>query len=309
MKITVIGAGYVGGQIADRLVFGKLANKVILIDTYKDLALAKAEDISHAINIYKLDCKITGTDDFSFCKDSNIVVITAGISRKPGMARDNLAKTNKDIITQITKEVVKFAPDSIIIVVTNPVDIMTYFVYHYSGFDKSKVIGMAGVLDSGRLSHIISKTSDNLRPNNIDAMVIGPHGNSMICLGEYIKIKNRKIYDVFSCDKTENIFNNVSNAGADLISLYKGNSAFFGPSAGVARMVELISKDSLDVVPCSVLLDGEYGVKDVCLGVPVILGSGGIKKIIELDLSQEEKTKFLNISETYRQKIEKLKGV
>ncbi len=308
MKVSIIGAGHVGGQIADRLVFQKLSDNVVILDIDKDLAKAKAEDISHAACIYKLDAKIIGTDDFSLCKESDIIVITAGSARKSGMTRDDLAYNNKNVIKKIIKNIVKYDINSIIIVVTNPVDIMTYFAYKYSGFDRFKIIGMAGVLDSGRLSYIVSKQRANLPSSLMESMVIGEHGKSMICLPKYIKFKAKNINDIMPEENIEKVFNDTAATGARLVSLYKGNSAFFGPSAGVSKIIELIKSETSQVIPCSVVLKGEYKVDDVCLGVPVVLSNKGIEKIIELDLSLEEKNKFLNIAQDYKEKIKNLKG-
>jgi len=309
MKISIIGAGHVGGEIANRLAFQKLADNIVLVDIDKNISLAKAEDISHAINVYRLNCRIVGSDDFTILKDSDIVVITAGSARKSGMTRDDLTKTNQKVIRRVTEEIVKFTPGSIIIVVTNPVDIMTYLVCKYSNFDRFKVIGMAGVLDTGRLSHIINKRIPKLTPADIESLVIGPHGNSMLCVPNSIKLKGKKITEQFSDDELKKIFEKVSTAGSELVSLYKGNSAFFGPSAAVTKMIKCILENNSKIVSCSILLKGEYGVEDVCLGIPVVLGTKGIKEIVKISLTETEKTKFLNIAKSLQGKIQKLEGV
>lgn len=308
MKVTIIGAGYVGGQIADRLSYQGLAEDIVIIDIDKNIALAKSEDISHAICINKLNCRIIGSDNFETMSGSDIVVITAGNARKPGMSRDDLAMNNHKVIRDVSEKIVKFASNSIIIVVTNPVDIMTYFVLKYTGFSRFKVLGMSGVLDSGRLSYAIIKRCPEFSPNEIKSIVVGPHGNSMICLPEYTTVGRKNLRKIFSERELIEMFKEVSTTGAKLVSLYKGNSAFFGPSAAVAKIVRLIFENSPHMVTCSTLLSGEFGLDNVCLGVPVVLSSRGIKEIIELDLTEQEEKKLLNIAKDYKQKISQLEG-
>ena len=285
MKISVIGAGYVGGQLADRLVFNKNNFQVVLLDVNKNLALAKAKDISHALHVYKLESGIIGTDDYSNLKSSDIVVITAGKARQPGMTRDDLAKFNLKVMKSVTENIVKYCPEAIIIAVTNPVDILLYFIKHYGNFNRFKIIGMAGILDSARLSSILQEHIPEYSASVIESMIVGPHSTDMICLPELTTINGRKILELFSSDELENIYSEVLNAGSEMVSLYSGNSAYYGPSAAVCKMIDLIVNPCKDdcIVTCSVLLEGEYGVKDVCLGVPVVLGASGIEKIIEID--------------------------
>lgn len=309
MKVSVIGAGHVGGEVANRLASLKLADDVVILDIDKELALAKAQDISHAVNIFDLNCKVTGTNEYKKIDNSDIIVITAGSARKPGMTRDDLAKNNQQVMKSVSSKIKKFAPGCIILVVTNPVDLMTFFVRLYTGFDRKKVIGMAGILDSGRLKYVVSQQEKIGKDKKREALVIGPHRSSMICLPEHTTIEGKKIIDYFSEDKVKEIFKEVSNTGSKLVSLYKGNSAFFGPSAGISKMIKMIKENSKGVIPCSVLLKGEYGVEGVCLGVPVQLCSRGIKDMKEVKLNKQEKEKFVTIAKKYRKKIDSIREV
>lgn len=307
MKVSVIGAGYVGGEVANRVAFEKLSDSVVIVDIDKELALAKAQDISHGINIYDFNCEVIGTDNNERIKDSDIIVITAGSARKPGMSRNDLAESNQKVMRSISKNIKKFAPHSIVLVVTNPVDLMTYFVKSYTGFNRERVIGMAGVLDSGRLKYIISGRQEVNERKKVDGLVIGPHGNSMICLPEYITIGDEKILDYFSEEEISDIFKEVSHTGSKLVSLYGGNSAFFGPSAGISKLIRMIKENSNEIIPCSVLLKGEYEIQGLCLGVPVQLSSRGVKEVKEIELKLEEKEKLVEIAKEYKNKINFLK--
>ncbi len=294
MKIAVIGAGNVGAMIASRVADAGLAD-IVLLDIVPGLAKGKALDISDARPIFGSSSKIIGTEDFNDIKGANVVVITAGFARKPGMSRDDLLRKNAAIIKDISSHIKKLCPTSIIIVVTNPLDVMTYLVMKTTGFDTKKVIGMAGLLDTARFFNAVSQRAKSLDKNKI--FMMGSHGDTMLPI-------NR------SKELSESIFNESSeiarNRGAEIVSHLKTGSAYFAPSAAVFHMLKAILKDEKETICISSYLQGQYGEKDIYIGVPVILGSSGVKEIVQIELTDEETLAFKKSAEKIREGISKL---
>jgi len=294
MKIAVIGAGNVGAMSASRVADAGLAD-VVLLDIVPGLAKGKALDISDARPIFDSKSKIIGTENFNDIKDANIIVITAGLARKPGMSRDDLLKKNAAILKDISSHIKKLCPSSIVIVVTNPLDVMAYLVMKTTGFDPKKVIGMAGLLDTARFFNAASERTRSLNKGKI--FMMGSHGDTMLPI-------NR------SKELSESVFNESSeiarNRGAEIVSHLKTGSAYFAPSAAVFRMLKAILKDEKETICVSSYLQGQYGEKDIYIGVPAVLGSSGIKEIIEIELSDEEKQAFKKSAEKIRNGINKL---
>jgi len=293
MKIAVIGAGNVGAMIASRVADAGLAD-VVLLYIVPGLAKGKALDISDARPIFDSKSKITGIENFDDIKGANIVVITAGLARKPGMSRDDLLKKNAAILKDISIHIKKLCPSSIVIVVTNPLDVMTYLVMKTTGFDPKKVIGMAGLLDTARFFNAAYERVKSLDKGNI--FMMGSHGDTMLPI-------NR------SKELSESVFNEASkiarNRGAEIVSHLKTGSAYFAPSAAVFHMLKAILKDEKETICVSSYLQGQYGEKDIYIGVPAVLGSSGIKEIIEIELSDEEKQAFKKSAEKIRNGINK----
>ena len=302
MKVSVIGAGNVGATLAKRIVENSLAD-VVLLDVVKGLAQGKSLDLCHAAPITGHSKTICGTDDYQYTKDSDIVVITAGLARKPGMKREDLIFKNGDIIKGITQKVAQFSPNCIILMVTNPLDVMTYIAYKESGFSPKKVLGMAGVLDSSRFAHLIAeeiKVSSSI----IETMVLGGHGDTMVPLLSQTKISGKPLFKFLSLSKVNDLVEKTRKAGAAIVSLLGSGSAYYAPSAASFLMVRAIIKDEKKLVPSSCYLNGEYGLTDLCLGVPTRLGSQGIEEIVKLDITEEEKKALQKSADTTRKQIE-----
>ena len=294
MKIAVIGAGNVGAMTASRIVDAGLAD-VVLVDIVPGLAKGKALDISDARPVFDSTAQIIGTEDYKDIKGSDIVVITAGLARKPGMSRDDLLKKNTEIIKGIASQIKKYCATSIVIVVTNPLDVMTYLVMKETGFDPHKVIGMAGVLDSARFLNIVSEKAKSVDKDKI--FMMGSHGDTMVCI-------NRA--DKLSQDLFKESSDRARQRGAEIVSHLKTGSAYFSPSASVFHMLKAIIKNENKTLCASAYLNGEYGEKDLYIGVPVRLGSSGIKEIIQIDLTNDEKTAFKKSAKSIHDAINKL---
>jgi len=292
MKISIIGAGNVGGLAAMRILEQGSAS-VVLVDVVKNLAKAKGCDLDDARSLVGHNCFIEGTEDFSRIQGSDIVVVCAGLARKPGMTREDLLKINYEIVKKISSDIKKFSPDCIVIAVSNPVDIMTYALLKETGFDKRRVIGMGSNLDSSRFNNIISKRL-NVPSSKIKAMVIGSHGESMIPLPRFSLVKGKPLTKILSKEKVQELVSATKNRGAEIVSLYGVGSAYFAPGAAILEICSAIARNKKITIPACVYLDGEYESRDVCIGVPVVIGRNGINKIIELKLNQEEKELFLN---------------
>lgn len=288
MKVTVVGAGNVGATCADVLAYREIANEVILVDIKEGMAEGKALDIwqKSPINLY--DTKTTGsTNDYSLTAGSEVVVITSGLPRKPGMSRDDLIETNSGIVKSVTENVIKYSPEAIIIIVSNPLDVMTYQAHISSNLPRAKVFGMAGILDTARYRAFLAEAL-NVSPKDIQAVLMGGHGDTMVPLPRYTTVAGIPVTELISEEELNAIIHRTKVGGGELVKLM-GTSAWYAPGAAAAQMVEAIVKDQRRVFPVCVKLDGEYGIDDCYLGVPVILGKNGIEKFIELDLNAEEK--------------------
>ncbi|MBN2058993.1 MAG: malate dehydrogenase [Deltaproteobacteria bacterium] len=286
-KVTIIGAGNVGATAAMRIVERELAD-VILIDVVEGIAAGKALDLLEAAPFGKYDSSIRGfTNDFSGAKDSDIVIITAGLPRKSGMSRDDLLSINMGIMRSAVNEIKSLAPDSILIIVSNPLDAMCHVAYDTSGFPKERVIGMSGVLDSTRFRAFIAMELD-VSVENIQAFVLGGHGDSMVPLPRYSVVAGIPITELMSKDRIDAIVERTRKGGAEIVGLLKTGSAFYAPAYAVVKMVEAILKDKKKILACSVFLEGEYGINNLFIGVPVKLGEKGVEEIIQLKLTDEE---------------------
>lgn len=286
-KVTVVGAGNVGATAAHRLVDKELAD-VVLIDIVEGMPQGKALDLAESAPILGYDCRLTGSNGYKESADSDIVVITSGIARKPGMSRDDLLKTNADIVRSVTKEVVRHSPNCIIIIVSNPLDAMCQVALKESGFPKERVIGMAGVLDSARMACFLAEAL-NCSVENINAFVLGGHGDTMVPLPRYSTCAGIPITELLPADTIDKINARTASGGAEIVALLKTGSAYYAPSAATVDMCEAILKDKKKILPCAAYLEGEYGINGLYVGVPVKLGSGGIEQIVEVGLTTEER--------------------
>ena len=288
MKVTVVGAGNVGATCADVMAYREIANEIVLIDIKEGLAEGKALDIWQKAPVDLYDSRSIGvTNDYSKSAGSSVVVITSGLPRKPGMSRDDLIGTNAGIVKSVTDNVVKYSPNAIIIVVSNPLDVMTYQAHITSKFPRTRIMGMAGILDTARYRAFLAEAL-NISPKDIQAMLLGGHGDTMVPLPRYTTVAGIPVTELIDSDKLTAILERTKVGGGELVKLM-GTSAWYAPGSAAAQMVEAIVKDQRRVFPVCVKLEGEYGIKDCYLGVPVILGKNGIEKIIELDLNPAEK--------------------
>lgn len=289
MKVTVVGAGNVGATCADVLAYREIANQIVLVDIKEGLAEGKALDIWQKAPIDLYDSRTVGsTNDYSKTAGSNVIVITSGLPRKPGMSRDDLIGTNAGIVKTVTENVVRHSPDAIIIVVSNPLDVMTYQAHLTSKFPRTRVMGMAGILDTARYRAFLAEAL-NISPKDIQAVLMGGHGDTMVPLPRYTTVSGIPVTELIDKDKLTAILERTKVGGGELVKLM-GTSAWYAPGSAAAQMVEAIVRDQRRIFPVCVKLEGEYGIKDCYLGVPVILGKNGIEKIIELDLNNEEKS-------------------
>ncbi|MGA2004640.1 MAG: malate dehydrogenase [Terriglobales bacterium] len=286
-KVTIVGSGNVGATAAHWIASKELAD-VVLIDIIEGVPQGKGLDLLEAMPIEKRDSYVKGTNDYADTADSDIVVITAGIPRKPGMSRDDLLNTNYKIMSDVVGKVVKYSPNCILIVVSNPLDAMAQAAFKLSGFPRERVIGMAGVLDSARFRAFIA---DELKVSveNVNAFVLGGHGDTMVPLPRYSTVAGIPITELIAKDRLDALVQRTRDGGAEIVKYLKTGSAYYAPSAAATEMVEAILKDKKKILPCAAYLDGEYGVKGLYVGVPVKLGSKGIEQIIEIKLTAEEK--------------------
>jgi malate dehydrogenase len=288
MKVTVVGAGNVGATCADVLAYREIANEIVLIDIKEGLAEGKSLDIWQKAPIDLYDSRTVGsTNDYKRTADSDVVVITSGLPRKPGMSRDDLINTNAGIVKSVTENIVKHSPKAIIIVVSNPLDVMTYQAHITSKLPRAKIMGMAGILDTARYRAFLAEAL-NISPKDIQAMLLGGHGDTMVPLPRYTTVSGIPVTELIDKDKLTAILERTKVGGGELVKLM-GTSAWYAPGSAAAQMVEAIVRDQRRIFPVCVKLEGEYGIKDCYLGVPVILGKNGIERIIELDLNDEEK--------------------
>ncbi len=288
MKVTVVGAGNVGATCADVLAYREVANEVVLVDIKEGVAEGKALDIWEKSPITLYDTRTIGvTNDYSKTEGSDVIVITSGMPRKPGMSRDDLIGTNAKIVKAVTENVVKHSPNAIIIVVANPLDVMTYQAHITSKLPRTKLMGMAGILDTARYRSFLAEAL-NVSPKDIQAVLMGGHGDTMVPLPRYTTVAGIPVTELIEKDKLDAIIQRTKTGGGELVKLM-GTSAWYAPGAAAAQMVEAILKNQHRVFPVCVKLEGEYGIDNCYLGVPVVLGKDGIEKIIELDLNEEEK--------------------
>lgn len=289
MKITVVGAGNVGATCADVLAYREVANEIVLIDIKEGLAEGKALDIWQKAPINLYDSRTVGsTNDYSKTANSDVVVITSGLPRKPGMTRDDLIGTNAGIVKSVTENVVKHSPNCIIIVVSNPLDVMTYQAHLVSNFPRTRVIGMAGILDTARYRAFLAEAL-NVSPKDIQAMILGGHGDTMVPLPRYTTVGGIPVTELIGPEALNAIIERTKVGGGELVKLM-GTSAWYAPGSAAAQMVEAIVKNQRRVLPVCIKLEGEYGIDNCYLGVPAILGKNGIEQVIELKLNAEEKT-------------------
>lgn len=306
MKITVIGAGNVGATCAQRLVDKELANEVVLVDIVEGVPQGKGLDIWEAAPVEKTDTRIVGTNGYDETANSDIVIITAGIPRKPGMSRDDLMNTNSDIVKKCTEQVVAKSPKSIIIVVSNPLDVMTYVAWKVSGFERHRVMGMAGVLDAARFRSFIAMEL-NVSVEDVNAFVLGGHGDSMVPLPRYSTVAGIPITELMSKETVEKLVTRTRNGGIEIVNFLKTGSAYYAPSSSAVLMAESIIKNKKRILPCAVHLNGEYGIKDNFVGVPVKLGKNGVEEIVQIKLSADEQAALNKSADEVKAQIAKLK--
>jgi len=290
-KVSIIGAGAVGATLAQRILESGLAD-VVLLDIAKDLAAGKALDLSDAAPIIGHERSIAGTDDYGQIESSDIIVVTAGFPRRPGMTREDLIARNADVVKEVSQKIKAHSPSSIIIVVTNPLDLMTYLSFKVTGFAREKVMGMAGVLDSSRLTHLIASELKVPR-SSVETCILGSHGDTMVPLLSMTRVAGKPVFDVIAKDKLEAIIERARDRGAEIVSLLGSGSAYYSPSAAVFKMIKAILDDSKETLAVSAYLKGEYGLSDICIGVPCKIGHRGIEEIVEIELTGEEKRAFL----------------
>jgi len=306
MKITVVGAGNVGATAAQRLVDKELANEVVLVDIIEGLPQGKGLDMHESAPIEGTDTRVIGTNSYEETANSNIVVITAGIARKPGMTREQLQDTNAGIVKGVTEAVVAKSPQAILIVVSNPLDVMTYVAYKVSGFERHRVLGMAGILDTARYRTFIAMEL-GVSVEDVQALVLGGHGDSMVPLVRYTAIAGVPITEFLDQPTIEKLVKRTRDGGIEIVNYLKTGSAYYAPSAAAIEMVEAIVKDKKRILPCAAYLQGEYGLHDTYIGVPVKLGKKGIEQIIEVPLTPEEKAALTKSADEVKANIAKLK--
>jgi malate dehydrogenase len=306
-KISVIGAGNVGATLAQRLAEAELGDVVLVdIPQTEGMPAGKALDIWQSGPVYGYDSRVTGATDYAPTAHSDVVVITAGIPRKPGMSRDDLLNTNAGIVKSVSEQVARHSPKAIVIVVSNPLDAMAHVALRVTGFPKQRVIGMAGVLDSARLATFLAEALD-VSVQDIQPMVLGGHGDTMVPVARYTTVAGVPVTELLPADKLAAIFQRTREGGAEIVKLLKTGSAYYAPSASVVAMVTSILKDKKRILPCAVYLEGEYGVKDLFLGVPVKLGAQGVEKVMDVPLNEGEKAALQKSAMAVRELVEVLK--
>lgn len=305
MKITIVGAGNVGATAAQIIVDRALANDVVLLDVVEGVPQGKALDIYQSAAIQTSDTKIYGSNTYEPTANSDIAVLTAGSPRKPGMSRDDLIAINADIIINATKEVVKYSPNCIIIVVSNPLDAMTYAAFVNSHFPRNRVIGMSGVLDTARFKTFICMEL-NVSIENINALVLGGHGDSMVPLVRYTTVSGVPITDLLPKSRVDALIERTRHGGAEIVKHLKTGSAYYAPAASIVQMIDAIVNNRHRIMACCVYLQGEYGHSDICLGVPVKIGAQGMEEIVPIKLTQEEREAFDKSAEDVRSMIKKI---
>ncbi len=304
-KISIIGAGFVGATAAHWAAEKELGD-VVLVDILEGIPQGKALDLLQASPVEGFDSKIVGSNGYEETKDSDVVIVTSGVPRKPGMSREDLLEINKKIIETVVGQVVEKSPKAILIMVTNPLDTMTYLAFKKSGFPKQRVMGMAGILDTARFKAFIAMELD-VSVEDIQALLLGGHGDEMVPLPRFTTVSGIPLSQLLPKEAIDGLVDRTRKGGGEIVNLLKTGSAFYAPSAAAIQMTEAILKDKKRILPCCAFLDGEYGLKDICFGVPVKLGAGGVETIIELQLSAEEKKLVAKSAEGVKKSIAELK--
>jgi malate dehydrogenase len=304
-KISIIGAGFVGATAAHWAAEKELGD-VVLVDILEGIPQGKALDLFQAGPVEGFDARVTGSNGYDETKDSSVVIVTSGVPRKPGMSREDLLEINKKIIESVVTQVVERSPQAVLIMVTNPLDTMTYLAFKKSGFPKQRVIGMAGILDTARFKAFIAMEL-GVSVEDIQALLLGGHGDEMVPLPRYTTISGIPLSQFLPKETIDRLVDRTRKGGGEIVNLLKTGSAFYAPSAAAIQMTEAILKDKKRILPCCVYLDGEYGLKDIYFGVPVKLGAGGVEAVIELQLNEEEKKLVAKSAESVKKSITELK--
>ncbi len=307
-KISVIGAGNVGATLVQRLAEAELAKHVAVVDILEGIPQGKALDILESSPVYGYDTRVVGSNTYDVIADSDIVVVTAGIARKPGMSRDDLLATNAKIVTDVCNNIKKFAPNALVIIVSNPLDAMCHVALMATGFPSNRVFGMAGVLDSARYKTFIAEALD-VSVEDIQGFVLGGHGDTMVPLPRYTTVAGIPLSDFLDAATIDKIVDRARNGGAEIVGYLKTGSAFYAPSASVLEMIESIAKDKKKILPCAVYLTGQYGIKDLYVGVPVKLGKNGIEQVVELKLSDAEVQELRKSADSVQELVNSLKAL
>ena len=304
-KVSIIGAGNVGASAAERIALRRLAD-VVLVDIVEGLPQGKSLDLNEAGPVDGYDVRLTGSNGYDETRDSDVVVITSGLPRKPGMSRDDLLQKNFEIVKSVTQEVARRSPRAILIVVSNPLDAMAWTALKVSGFPRERVLGMAGVLDSARMRFFIADAL-GVSVENTHAFVLGGHGDSMVPLPRYSTVSGIPITELLSKEKIDAIVQRTRDGGIEVVNLLKSGSAYYAPASSIVQMVQAILLDEHKILPCAIYLNGEYGYRDLFIGVPARLGAQGLEKVIEIKLTTEEKSALDRSAESVRELVSKLK--
>jgi malate dehydrogenase len=307
LRVTVVGSGFVGATTAMRVVQEGLADEVVVVDIIEGLPQGIALDMRQSAPIEGFEPNIRGTNDYADTAGSDVVVITAGLPRQPGMSRMDLLEKNAGIVREVVEKCVSGSPDSMLIVVTNPLDEMTFLASEVSGFPKERVMGMAGVLDSARLRYFIAEEL-KASPTKVEAITLGSHGEAMVPLPRHAKVEGRPLTELVDDATLERLYQRTRDAGAEIVALLKKGSAYYAPSAAIAQMVNAIAGDTKEVLPVCAWCTGQYGIRDVYVGLPARLGRGGVEEIVELDLNEQEVKALREAAEGIRQKCADLGG-
>ena len=303
-KVSIIGAGHVGASTAQLLAYEGTVN-VVLFDIAEGVPQGKALDIAEACPLWRSSSSVKGTNSYDDTAHSDVLIITAGFPRKPGMSRDDLLNANAEVVRGVAAETSKRSPDAVMIVVTNPMDVMAQLAWKVSGFPHRRVVGMGGVLDSSRFRTFISSEL-GVSPSDVEALVMGGHGDQMVPLPRFTTVKGVPITDILPAEKIHSLIERTRNGGAEIVSLLKTGSAYYAPAAATCEMIKAVLFDEKRVLPCAAYLDGEYGARGLFVGVPVVLGKDGAERVMELDINKEEKTGFARSLSAVKALVEKL---
>tara|TARA_B100000965_G_scaffold222556_1_gene186241 strand:+ start:732 stop:1670 length:939 start_codon:yes stop_codon:yes gene_type:complete len=307
-RVTVVGSGKYGSMTALRIAEYDIVDSVVMTDIVDGLPQGLALDMNQSRHVEKFSTKISGTNKYEDTHDSDVVVITAGLPRKPGMSRMDLLEVNSKIVTDVTNNIMKYSENPTIVVVTNPLDQMTTLVSQISGLPKNKVVGQAGVLDTSRFAYFISEKL-NVNMNDVEALTLGSHGETMVPVPSQCRVSGKLLTEILSKDEIDDLVQKTSNGGAEIVALLKTGSAYFAPSSAAATMVKSIISDSNDVMPACSWVKGEYGISDVYLGVPTKLGKNGVTEVVELELNSDELTELKNASDAVKDKVKELNSI